>query len=269
MTRQVKRSRIVDSFFNAEDAEFGSRRFAPSALTSSRLPDSFALVSAAAMPDFALEKRSGGLVCGVDEVGRGPLAGPVVAAAVILDRKRLPRALRDGLDDSKKLSPAAREEFAALLRACGAEIGIGAASVAEIDRRNILQASLIAMGRAVAALPRPPEVALVDGSVKPRLSCAVRTVVGGDGLSLSIAAASIIAKVVRDRLMRKLAQRYDGYGWASNAGYPTEAHRAALQRLGPTPHHRRSFAPVQLALGLAPARAPQPIAVETAPTPHP
>ena len=202
------------------------------------------------MPDFALEMSCPGLVCGVDEAGRGPLAGPVVAAAVILDRRRLPKALRRGLDDSKKLSAPEREEFAAMLYDCaGAEIGIGAASVIEIDRRNILQATLAAMCRAVAALPRRPVVALVDGNVPPPLPCPVRTVIGGDGLSLSIAAASVIAKVTRDRLMRRLALRYDGYGWTTNVGYGTPEHQQALKLLGLTPHHRRSFAPVQLSLG--------------------
>jgi ribonuclease HII len=200
------------------------------------------------MPDFALEKSCEGLVCGIDEAGRGPLAGPVVAAAVILDRRRLPRSLRYGLDDSKKLTPEAREEFAQILPRC-AQIGIGAASVGEIDRRNILQATLLAMARAVAALDVVPTFALVDGNVPPRLPCTVRTVIGGDGLSLSIAAASIIAKVTRDRVMRRLAQRYDGYGWETNVGYGTPAHQAALAMLGATPHHRRSFAPVQLAFG--------------------
>ena len=216
------------------------------------------------MPDFALEMACSGLVCGVDEAGRGPLAGPVVAAAVILDRKRLPRKLRHGLDDSKKLAPEEREEFAVLLERSGAEIGIGAASVIEIDRRNILQATLAAMCRAVAALPRQPSVALVDGNVPPPLPCPVRTVIGGDGLALSIAAASIIAKVTRDRLMRRLARRYGGYGWESNVGYGTPEHRAGLERLGPTRHHRRSFAPVQLALGLISVEAvePLPVAVE-------
>jgi ribonuclease HII len=199
------------------------------------------------MPDFSLEMRCSGLVCGVDEVGRGPLAGPVLAAAVILDRRRLPRALRHGLDDSKKLAPEAREEYAALLWRT-AFIGIGAASVGEIDRRNILQATLLAMCRAVAALGVAPEVALVDGNVAPPLPCAVRTVVGGDGLSLSIAAASVVAKVTRDRLMQRLAQRYQGYGWEHNAGYGTAEHRAALAALGPTRHHRRSFRPLQLDL---------------------
>ena len=199
------------------------------------------------MPDFAFEKRCTGIVCGIDEAGRGPLAGPVVAAAVILDRRRLPRSLRDGLDDSKKLNRAAREEYAALLRRSGVYIGIGAASAAEIDRRNILQASLLAMCRAVSALGIAPSIALVDGNVPPPLPCQVETVIGGDGLSLSIAAASIIAKVTRDRLMRQLALRYSGYGWETNVGYGTEQHRTALRALGPTPHHRRSFAPLQLA----------------------
>ena len=200
------------------------------------------------MPDFALERRCEGLVCGVDEVGRGPLAGPVVAAAVILDRRRLPRLLRERLDDSKKLDREEREEYAALLRRAATAIGLGAASVAEIDRRNILQATLLAMCRAVAALGLAPAVALVDGNVPPPLPCAVRTVIGGDGLSLSIAAASVIAKVTRDRLMRRLAERYAGYGWTTNVGYGTAEHRSALLALGPTPHHRRSFGPCQLSL---------------------
>jgi len=200
------------------------------------------------MPDFALERRCDGLVCGIDEAGRGPLAGPVVAAAVILDRRRLPRILRDELDDSKKLAREQREEYAAILRRSAPFIGIGAASVEEIERLNILRATLIAMRRAVARLGVAPAIALVDGDVPPPLACAVRTVIGGDGLSLSIAAASVIAKVTRDRLMRQLAQRYVGYGWETNVGYPTEAHRAAIARLGLTPHHRRGFGSCQLSL---------------------
>ncbi len=195
------------------------------------------------MPDFALEKRFPGIVCGIDEAGRGPLAGPVVAAAVVLDRRRIPKSLRDGLDDSKKLAPEAREEFFLILRRSAVAIGLGAASAAEIDRINILRATLAAMCRAVTALHMTPAVALVDGNVPPPLTCAVETVVGGDGLSLSIAAASIVAKVTRDRLMRRLAERYGGYGWVTNVGYGTEEHRAALRALGPTPHHRMSFAP--------------------------
>src|SRR5689334_22151927 len=130
------------------------------------------------MPDFAFERRCAGLVCGIDEAGRGPLAGPVVAAAVILDRRRLPRALREGLDDSKTLAPEAREGFAALLRRT-ARIGVGAASVREIDSRNILQATFVAMRRAVEALGVAPDVALVDGDRAPHLACQVRTIVGG------------------------------------------------------------------------------------------
>jgi ribonuclease HII len=194
------------------------------------------------MPDFSYETRLGGLVCGIDEVGRGPLAGPVVAAAVILDRDTLPDALRQGLDDSKKLTARAREDYAAALRGC-ARIGLGAASTAEIDRINILQATFLAMCRAVAQLGIAPEAALVDGNRAPKLLCRVTTIIGGDGLSLSIAAASIIAKVARDRLMRCLALRYVGYGWDTNMGYGTAEHRAAIVRLGLTPHHRLSFSP--------------------------
>ncbi|GAB4188011.1 MAG: ribonuclease HII [Thalassobaculales bacterium] len=191
-------------------------------------------------PDLALEAalaaRFGGPVAGVDEVGRGPLAGPVVAAAVILDRARLPA----GIDDSKRLPAALRLRLAAEIRAT-ALVGVGAASVAEIARLNILGASLLAMARAVARLPRPPAACLVDGNRAPALACPAECVVGGDGLSLSIAAASIIAKVLRDRLMARLDRRHPGYGWAGNAGYPTAAHRAAIGRLGITPHHRQSF----------------------------
>lgn len=197
------------------------------------------------MPDLALEQECDGVVCGIDEVGRGPLAGPVVAAAVIIDPARLPRDLRTHIDDSKKLERAAREDYAARLWEC-AGIGIGAASVREIDHVNILQASLLAMRRALDALPAVPQWALVDGNVNPKLPCRTRTIVGGDALSLSIAAASIVAKVTRDRLMRALARRYPGYGWETNAGYATAEHRNGLRTLGPTPHHRRSFAPVQV-----------------------
>jgi ribonuclease HII len=201
------------------------------------------------MPDFAFESEASGLVCGIDEVGRGPLAGPVVAAAVIFERGCVPSKLRRELDDSKKLSASAREEQAKLIASC-ARIGIGAASAAEIDRHNILQASFIAMRRAVARLGTTPDLALVDGNRAPALPCPARTIIGGDGISLSIAAASVIAKVTRDRLMRALAARYRGYGWETNFGYPTAAHRAALARLGLTPHHRRSFGPCQLSLGI-------------------
>ena len=199
------------------------------------------------MPDFSLEDaaRAQGFaaIAGVDEAGRGPWAGPVVAAAVILDGATLPPNLAQGLDDSKKLSSARREElFAALMPL--ARVGVGQAEVDEIDRLNILQATFLAMNRAVAALPSVPDFALVDGNRDPKLSCRVRCVIGGDGRSLSIAAASIVAKVTRDRAMAELARRHPGYGWERNAGYGTAEHQAALARLGVTPAHRRSFKPV-------------------------
>lgn len=200
------------------------------------------------MPNFAIEETFEGLVVGIDEAGRGPLAGPVVAAAVFFDRPRVPRSLRRKLDDSKALLPAVREELYGKLHALqergAARIGIGSASVAEIDSINILLASLLAMARAVDALGEHPAIALVDGNQSPVLRCPVHTVIGGDGRSLSIAAASIIAKVTRDRLMAELAREHPGFGWERNAGYGTPEHHAALARLGPTPHHRRSFAPV-------------------------
>ncbi len=200
------------------------------------------------MPDFALERGCDGIVCGIDEAGRGPLAGPVVAAAVILDRKKIPRRLRAELDNSKKLNAEEREEFALMIRQCAIKVGVGAASVREIERINILQATFVAMRRALLRLGLMPDIALIDGNQPPPLPCAVKTVIGGDGLSLSIAAASVIAKTTRDRLMRSLALRYDGYGWMTNVGYGTEEHRAAILSLGPTRHHRMTFAPLQLSL---------------------
>jgi len=201
-----------------------------------------------AMPDFSIEDGCRGVICGVDEAGRGPLAGPVVAAAVILDRANVAALLRERLDDSKVMTVLARERcYEALLQ--GARIGVGAASVGEIDRDNILRASLVAMARAVRALGVTPDIALVDGNQAPPLGCPIKTVIGGDGLSFSIAAASVVAKVTRDRLMAMLAQRYPGYGWERNAGYGTAAHSEALGRLGITPHHRRSFAPVRMLCG--------------------
>jgi ribonuclease HII len=203
------------------------------------------------MPDFAIERRCRGVVCGIDEAGRGPLAGPVVAAAVIIDRQRFRGELRCVLDDSKALPREVRERCHRALFGC-ARIGIGAASVCEIDRINILRASLLAMRRAVAALALLPgarlDIALVDGNIAPDLPCPVETVVRGDALSFSIAAASVVAKVTRDRIMRALAGRYPGYGWHSNVGYSTAGHFAGIRDLGVTPHHRRSFAPVRLAL---------------------
>jgi ribonuclease HII len=198
------------------------------------------------MPDFSLEQRAGGRVAGVDEAGRGPLAGPVVAGAVVFP-SGVPPGLAALLDDSKKLSAARREAaYAALLAWPDAEIGVGAASVAEIVALNILGASLLAMRRAVIRLPVAPGLALIDGNRPPRLDCPTLCVVGGDGKSLSIAAASIVAKVIRDRAMTRLAVRYPDYGWDGNAGYPTAAHRAVLERLGATRHHRPGFGPVPL-----------------------
>ena len=204
------------------------------------------------MPNFALEKAAGGRVAGIDEVGRGPLAGPVVAAAVVFPTG-VPRKLAAMLDDSKKLSAEQRLAAFAALRGSGrAEIAVGAASVAEIDRLNILRAALLAMSRAVARLPALPDLALVDGNMPPPLTCPVRCVVGGDARCLSIAAASIVAKVVRDRAMVRLAARWPGYGWETNAGYATEFHRKALRRLGATRHHRPAFFSVaQLSLDIA------------------
>jgi ribonuclease HII len=204
------------------------------------------------MPDFSIERRCTGLVCGIDEAGRGPLAGPVVAAAVVLEPRRFPRALRDSLDDSKVLNIAQREACYGALRRCvergAARIGVGAASVPEIDRINILRAALLAMARAVAVLGVRPDTALVDGNIAPPIDCSVRTVVMGDSLSFSIAAASVIAKVTRDRIMRNLAPRYPAYGWHTNVGYATQEHGSAIRQFGVTRHHRRSFAPVRMAL---------------------
>jgi ribonuclease HII len=197
-----------------------------------------------AVPSFAIEREAGArdglIVVGIDEAGRGPLAGPVVAAAVAFEGTRLPRALARDIDDSKALPPEERLRLAPLIRA-HAHIGLGAADVAEIDQFNILRASLIAMRRAVERLGLRPDVALVDGTFAPDLPCRVRTVVDGDALSLSIAAASIVAKVTRDRLMTALAYAYPGYGWTHNAGYATEEHRDAIKRLGLSPQHRRTF----------------------------
>jgi ribonuclease HII len=200
------------------------------------------------MPDFAIEDGCSGVVCGVDEAGRGPLAGPVVAAAVIIDRGCFPAELLDSLDDSKQLRREMREACYQALMSC-ARVGVGAASVREIDRINILRASLLAMARAVAALGVTPDIALIDGNMMPpALPCLAKTVVGGDGLSFSIAAASVIAKVTRDRIMRALARRHPSYAWERNVGYSTRAHFAAIAEFGVTLHHRRSFAPVRLAV---------------------
>jgi len=197
------------------------------------------------MPHFKLELEAAlSPIAGIDEAGRGPLAGPVFAAAVILDMDRMPRKIARAVDDSKKLTAATRETLA-LWISSNAVTAVGQASVEEIDEINILQASLLAMTRAVAALSVTPAFALIDGDKLPKqLACPARAVIGGDGLSLSIAAASILAKVTRDRHMAELNQRYPGYGWSHNAGYATPEHRSALLHLGVTPEHRRSFSPV-------------------------
>ena len=191
-------------------------------------------------PDFSFETRIGGRVAGVDEVGRGPLAGPVMAAAVVLDPLNIP----PGLNDSKKLSEKRRLELTDLIYA-SAEVSIGVATVEEIDQINILHASLLAMTRAVQGLQIPPNHALIDGKYSPKgLSMPTTPIIKGDGISVSISAASIVAKTCRDKAMCALAQQHPGYGWEKNAGYPTAEHRQALLDLGVTPHHRRSFKPV-------------------------
>ncbi len=192
-------------------------------------------------PDYSEEliwrAQGAALIAGVDEVGRGPLAGPVTAAAVILNFDDIP----EGLNDSKKLSAAARERLAIEIHS-RAKVSVAHASVEEIDRINILRASHLAMIRAVENLGLPVDHALIDGNMIPDgLLCNATALVKGDSRSASIAAASIVAKVARDRIMVDLAQQHPGYGWERNAGYPTKVHREALQILGVTPHHRRSF----------------------------
>ena len=193
--------------------------------------------------DLFADSWQGRLVCGADEAGRGPLAGPVVAAAVILDA----RQPIDGLRDSKQLSPSRREQLARAIRSRAMAWAVAEASVQEIDRLNILQASLLAMRRAIELLDPPAEVALVDGNRLPRLRIEARAVVGGDALEPAISAASILAKQHRDRLMAELDLVYPGYGFAEHAGYPTPRHLQRLRELGPCAAHRRSFAPVRSA----------------------
>jgi ribonuclease HII len=204
-------------------------------------------------PSFDLEsveiELGCGPIAGIDEAGRGPWAGPVVAAAVILD----PAALPPGIDDSKALDECAREIVYRRI-VDSAEVGVGIADVERIDRDNILNATLWAMGEAIAGLARRPRLALVDGNRAPRLGCATRTIVKGDAKCLSIAAASIVAKVTRDRIMVALGEAHPGYGFERHKGYGTPEHKEALQRLGVSAQHRRSFRPVQLALGLAEPR---------------
>ncbi|MDP2333182.1 MAG: ribonuclease HII [Reyranella sp.] len=199
------------------------------------------------MPSFRFELRCEGRVAGIDEAGRGPLAGPVYAAAAIIDRTRAARKLLRMIDDSKKLTLEQREEaYEAMVASGVVQFAVAEASVEEIDRINILQATYLAMRRAVQALAEQPEVVLVDGNrAPPQLGCRAETIIGGDAHSYSIAAASIFAKVARDRYMAKLAETFPGYGWETNRGYGSAQHLRALELLGPTPHHRMSFAPLR------------------------
>ena len=201
-------------------------------------------------PNLKFEQEARCVVCGVDEVGCAPLAGPVVAAAVILPEWSLSRRLVRMINDSKIVPADVREKVAAELpEYC--TISFGEASVEEIDTLNIYHARMLAMRRAIAGLSVTPGLALIDGNAKPKdVTCTIRTVVDGDAKCLSIAAASIVAKVRRDTYMRHLAEAFPGYGWETNVGYPTRDHRMAMLKLGLTPHHRRSFAPVRQLLAL-------------------
>ena len=197
------------------------------------------------MPDMMLEFACPtGPVCGVDEAGRGPWAGPVSAGAVILDPARVP----EGLNDSKKLSAKARDALELEIKAVAVAWGVGFASVEEIDELNILHATGLAMCRAVEALAVTPAFALVDGNYKFKLPCDIKTVVKGDSISASIAAASILAKTARDRLMVEMDALYPGYGFAGHKGYHAQVHVEALRSLGPCPIHRRGWEPIRLAL---------------------
>jgi len=195
------------------------------------------------VPDLSREISIGGRIAGIDEAGRGPWAGPVIAAAVVLNQSKMPEELRLGINDSKVISAAKRERIFSTLHLC-ADIGVGRAEVNEIDETNILNATFMAMKRALQSLSVSVDVALVDGNQAPNLPCKVETLVKGDALSLSIAAASIVAKVHRDREMTMLAKTFPGYGWEKNAGYGTKEHREALASIGVTPHHRKTFSPI-------------------------
>jgi ribonuclease HII len=218
------------------------------------------------MPSFRYELRvheqhagqhagAAGSLCiaGIDEVGRGPLAGPVVAAVAVIDRAVAKRKLLRLINDSKKLVREARETaYEAMIASGCVRFAVGEASVEEIDTVNILQATFLAMRRALAGMTEQPDIVLIDGNrVPPELGCRAETIVGGDARSYSIAAASIFAKVTRDRYMVRLAESFPGYSWETNVGYKSPAHLKALNSLGPTPHHRRTFAPVARLLGLA------------------
>ena len=197
----------------------------------------------AAKPDFSFEKQYDGLVCGIDEVGRGPLAGPVVAAAVIIQRDKMPRAILAQINDSKKLTAKKREYLFHKIQEFS-HVAIAEGSVGEIDSINILQSSLRAMARAYEQLDIRPMAALIDGNQKPPLSCPMQIIIKGDSRSLSIAAASIIAKHYRDELMTRMAKEFPHYGWERNSGYGTAEHLKAIELHGISPHHRRSFAPI-------------------------
>lgn len=199
------------------------------------------------MPSFRYELRCEGRVAGIDEAGRGPLAGPVVAAIAVIDRTAAKRKLLKLIDDSKKLAVENREEaYEAMIASGLVQFAVAEASVEEIDRINILQATFLAMRRALVALAQQPDIVLIDGNqIPPLLGCKAETIVDGDAHSYSIAAASIFAKVTRDRHMARLAEAFPGYGWERNRGYGSREHLAALDRLGLTPHHRMSFAPVR------------------------
>jgi len=207
------------------------------------------------VPTFELEAAelslAGGPIAGVDEAGRGPWAGPVVSAAVVLDPERIPQ----GIDDSKALDAEERERLYARIMTTAIAVGVGIGEVDRIERDNILAATMWTMAEAVGQLSCRPRLALIDGNRAPRLACEARTIVKGDAKCLSIAAASIIAKVTRDRMMIALAREVPGYGFERHKGYGTPEHRAALIRLGLSPHHRRSWKPVQLALSLIEAEA--------------
>ncbi len=190
--------------------------------------------------DPTYERSFGGLIAGIDEAGRGPWAGPVVAAAVVFYTDNIP----SGVHDSKKLSSVRRAEiYDEILK--NAHVGVGIASAAEIDTINILQATFLAMQRAYGLLGLTPDIALIDGNKCPKLSCPTKAIISGDALCPSIAAASIIAKVTRDRIMAELAQEHPQYGWERNAGYGTATHQDALRNFGVTPHHRKSYKPIQ------------------------
>jgi ribonuclease HII len=209
------------------------------------------------MPDFSFEQAHSGYVVGFDEAGCGPWAGPVVAAAAILVKEKFPPELACQINDSKKLTAIKREKIFSHLNILEGEscfLSVGMCSVEEIDALNIREAAIRAMERASRALKLPlsitPSLGLADGTVKPKLPYPVRSLVKGDSLSLSIAAASIVAKVTRDQIMKKLSVLHPEYGWERNAGYGTAYHQSALMRYGVTPHHRKTFAPIARLLGL-------------------